>query len=210
MRDIPMFTTEYGIASLTLKEIPSRQMAYISILASQQPKELLEACIGFCRACGAEKVYAQNHEYLECYPIHTTVVKMQGIARVDETKVDNLWPVTEETVSQWREFMNERLKDVDGAETLDRQSEREILISGAYFVHKDGQMLGAGWLKHGKLLLVAAKPGMGERVMHTLMSLQPDEPIELEVANTNIPAVRLYQKLGFLITEELIKWYKVF
>ena len=71
-------------------------------------------------------------------------------------------------------------------------------------------MLGAGWLKHGKLLLVAAHPGMGERVMHTLMSLQPDEPLEMEVASTNIPAIRLYHKLGFLETEELIRWYKVF
>lgn len=205
-----MFTTEYGIASLVLKEIPYRQEAYICIHASEQPKELLEECVAFCRACGAEKIYAQNHEYLERYPIHTTVVKMQGIARVDEDKVENLWPVTEQTVAQWREFMNDRLKNVDGAETLDRQSEMEILTSGAYFVHKDGQMLGAGWLKYGKLLLVAANPGMGEQVMHTLMSLQPDEPIELEVANTNIPAVRLYHKLGFLETEELIKWYKVF
>lgn len=205
-----MFTTEYGVASLTLREIPYRQEAYISILSSCQPKELLEECVGFCRACGAEKIYAQNHEYLERYPVHTTVVKMQGIACVDESKVENLWPVTEETVARWRGFMNERLKDVDGAETLDRQSEMEILTSGAYFVHRDGQMLGAGWLKYGKLLLVAANPGMGERVMHTLMSLQPDEPMELEVAVTNIPAVRLYQKLGFAATEELHKWYKVF
>lgn len=205
-----MFTTEYGIARLTLREIPYRQEAYITILSSCQPKELLEECVGFCRACGAEKIYAQNHEYLENYPVHTTVVKMQGAARVDEDKVENLWPVTEETVAQWREFMNQRLKNVDGAETLDRIMEMEILQGGgAYFVHKDGQILGAGWLKCGKLLLVAAIPGNGEGVMHTLMSLQPDEPLEMEVANTNLPAIRLYEKLGFLQTQELMKWYKI-
>lgn len=207
-----MFTTEYGVASLVLKEIPYRQEAYICILATEQPKELLDECISFCRACGAEKIYAENHEILEHYPVHTTVIKMQGIARADEDKVENLWPVTGETVRMWRDFMNSRLKDIDGAETLDKQLEMEIVESGnAYFVHRNGELLGAGWLADGKLLLIAsAVPGSGERVMHTLMSLQPDEPLELEVASTNHRAVRLYEKLGFIKTEELRKWYKVF
>lgn len=212
MRDIPVFTTEYGVASLVLREIPYRQEAYICIQSSCQPKELLEECIGFCRACGAEKIYARNHEFLETYPLHTAILKMRGIARVDECKVENLWPVTEETVSQWRQFMNERLKDVDNAATLDGTSEKEILErGGACFVHKNGELLGGGWLANGELLLIAAAvPGAGERVMHTLMSLQPDEPIELEVASTNTRAIRLYEKLGFVKASELRQWYKVF
>lgn len=212
MRDIPVFTTEYGVASLVLREIPYRQEAYICIQSSCQPKELLEECIGFCRACGAEKIYARNHEFLEKYPLHTAILKMRGIARVDECKVENLWPVTEETVSQWRQFMNERLKNVDNAATLDGTSEKEILErGGACFVHKNGELLGGGWLASGELLLIAAAvPGAGERVMHTLMSLQPDEPIELEVASTNTRAIRLYEKLGFVKASELRQWYKVF
>ena len=108
--------------------------------------------------------------------------------------------------------MNQRLKDVDNASTLLRQDEKNILErGGAYFVHRDGELLGAGWLKGGKLLLIAsAIPGMGERVMHTLMSLQPDEPLELEVASTNHRAIRLYERQGFIKTEELRRWYKVF
>lgn len=212
MRDIPVFTTEYGVVSLVLREIPYRQEAYICIQSSCQPKELLEECIGFCRACGAEKIYARNHEFLEKYPLHTAILKMRGIARIDENKVEHLWPVTEETVSQWRQFMNERLKDVDNAATLDGTSEKEILErGGACFVHKNGELLGGGWLANGELLLIAAAvPGAGERVMHTLMSLQPDEPIELEVASTNTRAIRLYEKLGFVKASELRQWYKVF
>ena len=211
MRDIPVFTTEYGVASLVLREIPYRQEAYICIRSSCQPEELIAECIGFCRACGAEKVFARDHEYLEKYPLYTAVLKMRGIARVDESKVENLWPVTEATVSQWRQFMNDRMKDVDNAGTLVSQGEKEILESGgAYFVHKNGELLGGGWLKEGELLLLAAVPGAGERVMHTLMSLQPDEPIELEVASTNTKAIRLYEKLGFVKMEELRRWYKVF
>lgn len=212
MRDIPVFTTEYGVASLVLREIPYRQEAYISIQSSLQPEQLLEECIGFCRVCGAERIYAKNHDSLVQYPVHTSIIKMRGFAQVDKSKVENLWPVTEETVAQWRQFMNDRLKDVDNAQTLESQREKEILErGGAYFVHRSGELLGGGWLVDGELLLIAgAVPGAGERVMHTLMSLQPDAPMELEVASTNTKAIRLYEKLGFLQTEELSRWYKVF
>ena len=211
MRDIPVFTTEYGVASLALREIPYRQEAYICIQSSCQPEELLAECVGFCRACGAEKIFARNHEILEKYPLHTSIVKMRGIARVDDSKVENLFPVTEQTISKWREFMNQRLKDVDNAGTLVSQGEEEILeTGGAYFVHKNGNLLGGGWLKEGELLLLAAVPGAGERVMHTLMSLQPDQPMELDVASTNTRAIRLYEKLGFVKNLELRRWYKVF
>lgn len=212
MQDIPVFTTEYGIASLVLKEIPYRQEAYICIRSSCQPKELLAECIGFCRACGAEKIYARGHEFLQQYPVHTSILKMRGIAQMEEDKIKNLWPVTEETVTQWRNFMNERLKNVDNAATLDSAAEKEILEQGgAYFVHQAGELLGGGWLVDGKLLLIAsAVPGAGASVMHTLMSLQPDRLMELEVASTNTRAIRLYEKLGFVQVEELHRWYKVF
>lgn len=212
MRDIPVFTTEYGVASLGLKEIPYRQEAYIYIQSSCQPEELLAECVGFCRACGAEKIYAANHESLEQYPLFTSVIKMQGMAHVNDSKVENLWPVTEETVTEWRKFMNNRLKDVDNAATLEKQDEREILSrGGVYFVHRNGELLGGGWLTDGELRLIAtAVAGAGERVMHTLMSLQPDQPIQLEVASTNIRAIRLYEKLGLIQTEELRRWYKIF
>lgn len=212
MRDIPVFTTEYGVASLVLKEIPYRQEAYISIQSSCQPEELLKECVDFCRTCGAEKIYAKNHPFLEKFPLHTAIVKMRGIARVDEAKVENLWPATEETVTQWRQFVNQRLRDVDNAATQEKRDEKDILErGGAYFVHRNGELLGGGWLTDGELLLVAgAKPGAGERVMHTLMSLQPNEDIQLEVASTNTRAIRLYEKLGFVKTEEVSRWYKVF
>ena len=207
-----MFTTEYGVASLVLREIPYRQEAYITMQATQQPEELLQECIGFCRACGAEKIYAKGHVYLEKHPVHTSIFKMRGVANVDEAKVENLWPVTEETVSQWRQFMNERLQNVDNAETLEKRDEQEILSQGgAYFVHRSGELLGSGWLADGKLRLIAAAiPGAGERVMHTLMSLHPEEELELDVASTNTRAIRLYERLGFVKTAEQSRWYKVF
>ena len=54
MKDIDLFTTEYGIASLILKEIPYKGEAYIRLRETQQPELLLQECVRFCRRCGAE------------------------------------------------------------------------------------------------------------------------------------------------------------
>ena len=211
MKDFPMFTTEFGIASLVLKEIPYRAEAYIIIQATQQPEELLRECVSFCRMCGAEKIYARGHEVTESYPLHCCIYEMRGQVQVEQPKVEHLWPVTEETVSKWRQLMNERLCSVDHAATLEKKDEQEILNSnGAYFVHCGGELLGAGWLCDGELkLLAACKQGAGERVCHTLFSVQPQEQIRLEVASTNRSALRLYEKLGFVRTAELRRWYRI-
>lgn len=212
MRDFPIFTTEYGIASLVLKEIPYREEAYVSIQSALQPEELLAECISFCRICGAERIYARGHEVLERYPLLCGVYEMRGVARVDEDMVENLWPVTEETVAQWRQLMNEKLRSVDNAGTLEKKEEKEILSTGgAYFVHRGGELLGGFWLAENELrLLAAAKPGAGEAVCRTAFSLIPGEEVRLEVSSTNTRAIRLYDKLGFVKTAERSRWYRIY
>ena len=214
MKDFPIFTTEYGVASLILKEIPYRQEAYIRVQDVQPGKlaEHLRECVSFCCMAGAERVFAGGHEALEEYPLHTTVVEMSGTAWVDANKLENLFPVTEQTVSQWRRIYNERMAGVDNAGTLVSMDEKWILNSGgAYFVHHNGELLGIGWLEDAKLLAVAAvRKGAGERVMHTLMSLAEGSWMTLEVASTNIRAIRLYEKLGFLKIKELTRWHRIF
>ena len=107
--------------------------------------------------------------------------------------------------------MNERLRGVDNARTLEKKDEQEILnCGGGYFVHRDGELLGAGWLFDGELkLLASCKKGAGERVCHTLFSAVPQRQIKLEVASTNEKAIRLYEKLGFVAVAELWRWYRV-
>ena len=107
--------------------------------------------------------------------------------------------------------MNERLRSVDNAATLEKKDEKEILSSGgAYFVHCSGQMLGAGWLEENELKLIAsAQSGAGERVLHTLLSLAPEQEVKLNVVSTNERAIRLYEKYGFIKTAERRHWYQV-
>lgn len=211
MKDFPVFTTDYGVASLTLKEIPYRETAYIRILATEQPEELLKECVSFCRVCGAEHIYATGHEVAERYPLYTAVLEMRGDAWVDTEKLENLFPVTEQTVTRWRGILNERMRNVDNAATLEACDESRVLASaGAYFVHHAGDLLGVGWIEDEKILAVAAvKPGAGERVVHTLMSVLEGESMTLEVASTNERAIRLYKKLGFTAVREISRWYRI-
>lgn len=213
MRDFPVFPTDFGVVSLVLKEIPYRGEAYITI-QNVQPgglEELLKECVSFCRMAGAEKIYAKGHEGLEHYPLHTAVYEMRGMAWVDRDKLECLFPVTEATVEKWRSIYNRKMRPVDNAGTLESKDEKKIIDSGgAYFIHHDGDLLGIGWMDDTKLLAVAAvKPGAGERVMHTLMSLVENAQMSLEVASTNERAIRLYEKLGFLKTAELSEWYRI-
>ena len=213
MKDFPVFSTDYGVSSLILREIPYRQEAYIHIqdVHPEGFAEHLKECVSFCKMAGAEKIYACGHEKLESYPLHMTVCEMHGTAWVDTEKLEHLFPVTEGTVGQWRQLCNERFRDVDCAATLTAADEKRILESGgAYFIHHSGELLGVGWMEDTKLLMMAAvKPGAGESVMHTLMSLVEGADVTLEVASTNSRANRLYKKLGFLATAEGNVWFDV-
>lgn len=213
MKDFPFFATEFGVAGLELREIPYRGEAYIRIREVVPGKlgQLVEECASFCRMAGAERVYAQGHPGLSEWPMYTAVLEMRGTAWVEKEKLACLFPVTEATVSRWRQLCNEAMGSVDNAATLEARDEEHILREpGAYFVHDNGRLLGIGWLKDGELRTVAAmQRGVGERVMHTMMSLAEGEPIRLEVASTNTRAIRLYERLGFVTVGEQSRWYVV-
>lgn len=213
MRDFPIFTTEYGVSSLLLKEIPYKNEAYIRIRSVSDGffAEHLQECVSFCRMAGAERIFAADHEKLSEYPFYTTILEMRGTAWVDEKKLANLFPVTEETAGKWRSIYNESMRQVDNSGTLESREEKKLVqSSGAYFIHRNGDLLGIGWLEDCKLLAVAAvKKGAGETVMHTLMSLIEGEQMTLEVASTNGRAIRLYERLGFLPAAEITRWYRI-
>lgn len=213
MRDFPFFTTEFGVSSLVLKEIPYRKEAYIRIrdVRPEFVEEHLRECVQFCRLAGAERIFAGGCPELESYPLHAAVLEMRGTAWVEEGKLVNLFPVTEDTVGKWRKIYNNRMARIDNAGTLEARDEVQILgTGGAYFVHRAGELLGIGWLDDCKLLAVASvQKGAGEMVMHTLMSLMEGAQMTLEVASTNERAIRLYEKLKFIKTREISRWFVV-
>lgn len=212
MKDIPVFTTDYGVSSLILKEIPYKQLAFIHVRDVQpgQLKQHLEECISFCRMAGAERILAKGHEELQSYPLHSVVVEMTLLLDQQEPEA-NLWPVTGETVAKWREIYNQAMGKFDNHATLTFHDEKRILQSGgAYFVHKDGDLLGIGWMEGQELLaLVSTVPGMGETVARTLFTTAASDKVTLEVVSDNLRAVRLYEKMGFVKTREISRWYRL-
>ena len=211
MKDIPVFTTEHGAASLFLREIPYRKRAHIKLQATQEPERLLEECISFCRACGAEWCDAAGNDCLKKYPLITAIVDMQcEKAAIPETDVC-LFPVTENTVSKWLDIYNERMADVPNAAFMDSADGRELLKSGdGYFVHRNGDLLGIGKAAGDFIdTVISVKPGAGETVVRALASVLTEDTVRLWVASANTRAVRLYERMGFVPVKELSRWYRV-
>ena len=211
MKDIPMFTTEYGVASLFLREITYRGRAHIKIQSTLEPEKLLEECVSFCRMCGAQWIDAAGHEYLEKYPLITSILAMQcdrsSIGQTDAC----LFPVTEQTLQQWLDIYNERMKDIPNAAFMDSKDGRDLLKSGdGYFVHREGHLLGIGKAKDDFIdTVIAVVPGAGETVVQALCSNLQGNTVKLWVASANLRAIKLYERMGFVRTKELSRWHQI-
>ena len=211
MKNFPFFTTEYGVAALTLREVPYQGKAYIKILDTQEPELLLKECADFCRAVGADEIFASGHNALETYSLHTALWHMRCAAEsIGETDAA-LWPVQEETVSQFRSIYNEKAKKLPNSVWMDKAEEKAMLKEGdGYFVHRNGKLLGIGRVKGEEIRFVASvQPGAGADVVRALTHAVTGESIVLEVASTNQKALDLYTRLGFIKTAELSRWYKI-
>lgn len=210
MRDFPVFTTEFGVASLVLWEIPYRQRAYIKILDSLQPEQLLQQCRGFCTAVGAEEIFASGHAILEGYPLRACICRMacKRDALPDTTAC--AIAVTDKTLAQWKDIYNQKMADVPNASYMDDAGVKEVLRSGGYFICRDGQLIGIGKADTDTIdAVVSLRPGAGQDVVSALVKELTADVIRLQVALENTRAVALYERLGFVRTEEVSRWYQI-
>ena len=211
MRDFPMFTTQNGVASLTVNQIPYTAKAYIKLQDTKEPSVLLEECVDFCKAAGAERIYASGHSYLERYPMHTSIIRMSRSLEGMPDTAAALFPITEKTLEQWRQLYNDKMMDIPNAVYISRRDAENLLKAGnGYFVHKDQTLLGIG-IASGDTVdaVIAVQPGTGKEVLCALCHALTGETVHLEVANNNERAVRLYERLGFLKTGEISRWYNI-
>lgn len=211
MRDFPVFTTENGVGSITLKEVPYKGISYITIQSTQQPEAFLKECVDFCKMAGAEEIYATGHEMLGKYPPHTVILQM-SVQRDRLPDADAaLFPVTEKTAEQWRRIYNEKMFPVPNSSTMTRADMSALVQQGGgYFIHRGEELLGIGIARGGCVeSVIAAKPRAGREVLLALCGSLSSETVVLEVASVNQRAIRLYEDLGFLKTSELSSWYAV-
>lgn len=211
MKDFPFFTTQYGVAALTLREIPYQGKAYIKLLDTQQPELLLKECSDFCRAVGAEEIFASGDAALEAFPFHTALWHMRCAAEAVGHTDAALWPVQPETVQHFRSIYNEKIQKLPNSVWMDDAEEKNMLKTGeGYFVHRDGELLGIGRVKGEEIrFLASVRPGVGEDVLRALSHAIIGDTITLEVASTNHKAIALYCRMGFIKTKELSCWYKI-
>lgn len=212
MKNIPVFATEYGVGSLIVKDVPYTGIAYVKVESASFPKDFLEECIAFCRAAGADEIYATGHEALQDYPYHTSICRMTCSREVIPDTDAAVFPVTGQTLQRWLELYRKKMRKVPNAAYMTDADGKEMLKRGdGYFVHKDGILLGIGIAAGETIDLVASvQPGAGKDILCALNHALFGERIILDVASTNEKAIKLYEDLGFIKTAELSKWYKIF
>ncbi len=209
MRDIPVFSTQLGVASLMLSQIPYTRKAYVRIQDSAAGELFLRECVDFCKMAGADEVYATGHTACESYPYSTAIVTMQadraGIGTTDAC----LFPVTEKTLEQWRTIYNEKVTRIPNGAWMTLRDAEEMLRQGSgYFVHREGTLLGIGKVSGNQIQWIASVyPGGGEDLVKALCHAITADTVTLEVAEVNRKATLIYEKLGFLPTKILSKWY---
>ena len=211
MKDIPVFTTEYGVASLILEQIPYRAEGYIHVRSSLEPELLLGECAQFLRACGALRIYATGDDLPKNLPVHTVLVQMR-VRRKDIPETDAaLWPVLPENVDRWAEIYNQKTARIPMGAWLRDPQRKELLVSGeGYFVHRNGELLGIGRVSGDTIHFVASvSPGAGADVVAALANTATEPVLRLTVAATNEKAVKLYENIGFIKTREISTWYCV-
>lgn len=211
MRDIPMFTTENGIASLILSEIPYNRKAYIRIHDSCMPDALLQECYDFCKMAGAETIYAGGDPVVVQYPHHTDVLEMcRSCEELPETDA-KLVSLQKEMLENWRDLYNSNMRNVLGASFMTITKAEEILSKGiGYLIYRDDKLIGIGIAQEDRIdCVVSLIPGSGRDVLVALCGVLTGERIVLEVASTNKRAVSLYEKLGFVQTEVKFSWYQI-
>ena len=121
-----------------------------------------------------------------------------------------LFPLQEETAEHWCRIANEKLAAVDNAAYITLNDAKRVAKEGmGYFIHKDGKLLGIGQVGENSIELVASvSPGGGAHVVRALAQLLSGN-ISLQVASTNLKAVKLYENHGFTAAKRISSWYKI-
>ena len=211
MRDIPVFQTEYGTAGLVLNQVPYTGTAYVYVTDVTEWDALISECVQFCTACGAEHIYLHGDPSFVVDAPCVRIIEMVSIRESLEDTDACLMPVTDATISQWLSIYRTKMKNVDHAAYVsDRDGRCVAAEGGAYFAHRDGQLLGIGKAREDTIACLASvRPGAGRDVVLALCHALSSEIVRIEVASTNEKAISLYESLGFIRRAVLHSWYKI-
>ncbi len=200
MKDIPIFTGSNGIASLILSQIPEWGKGYVLIRSVfTSTSELIRECESFCRAAGADEVFFGGEGDFSGYEVHATLIEREILRKnLPETTAE---AVITSSPDQWAQIYNEKFRPIPAAQYC-----REA--KNAFDIIKDGNPIGIGQVVHDRILsLAATQRGAGADCVCALAKLCEGETVHLSCVKENLPAMRLYDRLGF--SEGHVKeiWY---
>lgn len=217
MKDIPIFTTQTGTASLILREIPYQQTAYVLVrtLFHNDASDLLSECGAFCVQAGAERVLAAWPDHPLNLPVDHEMVELSrpkaGLPRPDPAVP--LTPLTRDNAPTYQTIYNRLFHRISGAASCRSEDINRLLTTGtAFLALQDGIPAGIGEIEGSDLRAVGVLPeyrGLGRHLTLTLLHRLPGPELCLSAASTNERAMRLYNSLGFRPRRTLVRWYLV-
>ena len=216
MKNIPMFTSPYGIATLILREIPWSGSAYVLVRSvwNDQAAALLEECRGFCRAVVAKAICAAyDTEELPAEPAYDMIRMTMSKAVLPETAAIELVPLDRENSSAYLEIYNRCFAAVPSAASYDEDSLKPLYGEDlAWLARVDGKYAGVAEISKEGLEGIAVLPeykGLGYELALAVLNMVPSPVLRLKVASTNVRAIALYRRLGFSAECVEKRWFRL-
>lgn len=217
MKNIPMFTSSYGLATLILKEIAWNGRAYVLVRSvwNDQTAALLDECRSFCRAVGAEEIYASwDAEELPAEHAWDMIdMACPKSALPAPRQTVELEQAAPETAEDYLRIYNQCFRDVPAAASYDRKSLEPLYGEELIWLAKvRGQYAAVAEISKEGLEGIAVLPefrGLGYDLAAAVLRMVPSTEVRLKVASTNVRARRLYDRLGFAETGISRRWYRL-
>ena len=214
MKDIPLFTGTHGLASLVLREIGISGRAYVVVRAvwKGQTEAFLQECLHFCRAVGAEQVYASyDLEELPAAHAYDMVAMEMEKAALPKGDPVELEPLSPQNGQAFLDIYNGCFRSVTGAAAYGKEDLNRLFDTDcAFLAKKDGKYAAIAEISETGLESIAVLPefrGLGYDLSLTVLPMVPRKTIRLKVASTNEKALALYTRLGFVQRETVSRWY---
>ena len=115
MRDIPIFSTDNGAATLILSKVPYTKEAYIDIKGCSCLDAFIDECRSFCVMAGATQVYAAGDDALEQYTMHCCMAEMCCRKEMLPKTEAILRPVDSDSLEAWLSSYKDKMRDSPAA-----------------------------------------------------------------------------------------------
>lgn len=214
MKDIPIFTGTHGIATLILSQIPWSGCGYVMVRSVwDDAKAFLEECLGFCRACGAERVFASwETEELPVPHGYDMVLLTMKKSELPEAEAVELEELTEENSEAFLEIYNSCFQNIPNAAAYGKKDIQRLLGEETAYLVKRGEYAAMAEISKEGLEAIAVLPqyrGLGYGLAVTVLQRVPSLTLKLKVASTNTRAMALYDRLGFEKTKTISRWWRL-